>query len=202
MSELPFENFYNLQQPRTYTESSLRQHTEIHCNTLQRAATRCNILQQQRAYTVSSLQQHIATRCNTLQHTATHCNSNALTKYRRRGNLRTHCNTLKHTVTHCNTLQQQRTYKVSSPWQLANTLPSSCPAPLRECTILEYAATHCNNTLYTNSRPHYPSCPPPLRECTTLRHTAPHCNTLKHTATTHYIPTRYHITFYLPTPAS
>jgi len=64
------------------------QHTVIHCNTLQYAATHGN------------------THCNKLQHTA------SLPPYRKmacaKSNLQhtaTHCNTLQHTMTHSNTLQ-------------------------------------------------------------------------------------------------
>ena len=46
----------------------LNRHTATHCNTLQRAATRCNALQHMRI-------RYTATRCNTLQRAATCCNA-------------------------------------------------------------------------------------------------------------------------------
>jgi len=76
------------------------QHTAVHCNTLQHAATQLRhtndeevALEMQHIYDESTATYYnIATHCNTLQHTATHCN------------------TLQHTATHCNTLQRTATH--------------------------------------------------------------------------------------------
>ena len=57
---------------------------EVHCNTLQHAATHCNTLRH--AVTHCNTLQHAATRWHTLQHSATHCN------------------VLQDTATRCNTL--------------------------------------------------------------------------------------------------
>jgi len=85
------------------------QHTVAHCNTLQRAATRCNkgkiiyifliahifwafaFFVCQKSYNCNTLW-HTATNCNTLQHTATHCNTLQ--------HIATHGNKLQHTMQH------------------------------------------------------------------------------------------------------
>ena len=66
------------------------QHTALHCETLQHAATNCNKLQYRWAASCCGTRWLIeATRCNTLQHAATRCN------------------TLQHAATRCNTRQHK-----------------------------------------------------------------------------------------------
>jgi len=92
-------------------ETTSRQYTVAHCNTLQHTATHCNILQhalQQVRETAS--RSHNAAHCITLQHTPTHCNilQHALQQVREtrlRQHTAAHCNTLQNTPTHCNILQ-------------------------------------------------------------------------------------------------
>ena len=126
----------------------------VHCNTLQRAATRCRYYQ---AAAVDETRCFVhATHCNTLQHTATHCN------------------TLQHTPTHCNVLQI-----LPGGDGGGNTLYRAWQHAATRCYTLLHAATQCNtlqilpdgdsggNALYR-----------------AWQHAATRCYTLQHTADT------------------
>jgi len=87
----------------SHWQGNLMQRTAIHCNILQRSATR--------SYWRSNSMQHTTTHCNILQHTASLCKTvqRSATWSHLRGNVTqdtaTHCNTLQYFATHCNTLQ-------------------------------------------------------------------------------------------------
>ena len=105
--------------------------TATHCNTLQHAATHCNmnLFTYVTFHTWESISfsssiiyytlQHTATHGNTLQHTATHCNTTLFTygtcKKQHTAHTATHCNTLQHTATHCN--MTLLTYVTSQTWE-------------------------------------------------------------------------------------
>jgi len=107
-----------------------------HCNTLQHAATHCNILHTwcvcqnspkvvQRVCYIG-MDQHTATHCNTLQHTATYCIA------------------LQHTATYCHTLQtwcvRQNSPKVLRTVCLIGMGSMTCCA---NCSVLQCVAVCC-----------------------------------------------------------
>jgi len=142
------------------------EHSNSHCNTLQRTATHCKTLQRTARH--CNTLQHAATRCNTLQHTATHCNtlrtglswmmagfqlfcrvrSNRIltaTHYHTLHHTATHCNTLQHTATRCNTLRTgplwmmagcQLFCRVRSTRILSRLVSDSKPAPGLSCVAV------------------------------------------------------------------
>ena len=103
---------------------------EHYCNTLQHAATRCNMLRVDTTTTHCNTLQHAATRCNTLRHAATHCNTPEVTYSINQhpwhlGAVECYRNTLQHTATHCNTPQHAAT----------------------RCDMLQHTATHLRWTI-------------------------------------------------------
>jgi len=99
---------------------------QIHCNTLQHAATHCNTLQRTATYrragyrwaaigrgrscsatnTLQQILEHAATHCITLYHTATHCSTQTSQRLQgcyRQDAVAAQRNSLQHI--HCNTLQ-------------------------------------------------------------------------------------------------
>jgi len=135
------------------------QHNIMVCNTLQRAATRCNVWvpNWQVCCSVESKDncvptehqidyalQHTAIFCNTLQHTATHCNVWVPDSWQNRL-LIVHCNTTQRTATRCNM------------W-VPNWPQNSLLMLIIHRKKIQHSATHWN----------------------TLQHTATHCNTLQY----------------------
>ena len=107
-------------------------HIAKNCNTLQHAATHCNMLY------------HIASSCNTRQHAATHCNTLQHTA--------TNGNTLQYTAAHCSTLQQI----FRQPYHECIWITSDTLHPIAtHGNTLYHTTTYCNSfcqVVWTTSR--------------------------------------------------
>jgi len=145
-----------------------KRRTVTHCNTLQHAATYCNIpirhafhfsvdmkesLKRnffvEESFTLPQ-KRHAATRCNTLQHAATYCNTPTQNFFVEESSTppqkRHTCNTLRHTATHCNTLRPPTaTHQSGVSWWRIHLL-------LRKRDTLQHTATYCNTLQHTAKR--------------------------------------------------
>jgi len=174
---------------------------ETLCNTLQHAATYCNIpIRHAFHFSVDMKEswkrnffveesftlppkRHAATRCKTLQHAATYCNTPTQNFFVEESSTppqkRHTCYTLRHNATNCNTLQPPTATHQSrvSLWRIHLLL--------RQRDTLQHTATHSNILQHTKAEFLCGGVICSSAKETHLRHTATHHNALQHTASHH-----------------